>query len=104
MIVRALATWRLTQAVTDDEITRPAREGVTRRWPGSRVAYLVTCRRCVSVWAGLVCAVLPRRICAALAYSAVTILLNDALDQQARAALRARMADATMGREESRTG
>lgn len=71
--VRAAATWRLTRLVTEDEITRPAREYVEGRWPGSKAAYFVSCPYCVSVWAGLAVAVAPRAVASALASSAGTL-------------------------------
>ena len=57
-VVLALATIRLTQLVTDDELTEPIRDK-TDEWAkkagyGSlpdRLSYLVSCQRCVSVWA-----------------------------------------------------
>lgn len=71
--VRAAATWRLTKLVTEDEITRPVREAIDARWPGSQVSYLVNCPACVSVWAGLAVAVMPRALAGALASSAGTL-------------------------------
>jgi hypothetical protein len=58
-VVTVLATQRLTQLVTEDELTRPFREGVNR-WAGNaaefsfkdRVATLVMCPACMSVWSG----------------------------------------------------
>lgn len=56
-----MATQRLTQLVTQDEITRPLREKV-ERWADDypefsvpeRLAYLVTCPACASVYGGTV--------------------------------------------------
>lgn len=57
-LVSVLAARRLTQLVVEDEITRPLRDAVGRwgdRHPeGSlpdRLAYLVSCSACTSVWA-----------------------------------------------------
>ena len=58
MIIECLAARRLTQLVTEDEITKLLREPVLR-WgerhhEGSwqdRIAYLVSCPACSSVWA-----------------------------------------------------
>lgn len=57
-VVGALAVARLTSLITEDEITEPIRSRVTEwsdRYPeGSvpdRLGYLVSCQRCVSVWA-----------------------------------------------------
>lgn len=104
-MLRALATWRLTELAVSDEITRPFREAVNRRWPGSRVAYLVTCPACVSVWAGFATLILPRWAIRALALSASTILVNEARDHIAARALTARMAAARGDlQRESETG
>jgi len=64
-----LATARLTSMITDDEISRPVRDKV-EEWASDkpegsvpeRLAYLVTCTRCVSVWAAgavLVMSIIP---------------------------------------------
>lgn len=103
MIVRGLATWRLTQLVVEDEITRPAREWVARRWPDSPVNYLLGCRKCVSVWAGIVVVLAPKRICTVLAASAFSILLDHVRDQQSARMLRARMTHAAATRTESQS-
>lgn len=71
--IRTAAAWRITKLVTEDEIARPFREAVARKWPDSKVAYLVECPACVSVWAGLAAAVMPRPLASALASSAGTL-------------------------------
>lgn len=78
-----LATDRLTQLVTEDEITRPIREGVQRRWPDSKVSYLIGCRACVSIWSGLVVSsgAVPRRVLLALALSSA-VLFGDRQDER----------------------
>lgn len=96
-VVRALATWRLTALVVEDEVTRPAREWVARRWPGSKAAYLATCPRCVSVWTAAVALLAPAWLCEVLALSSITIALNDWRDSRASAALTARMVAASGG-------
>lgn len=50
-----LATRRITSLVTEDAITEDIREAVTRRYPPEhhKLGYLVTCRKCTSVWAAL---------------------------------------------------
>ena len=58
MIIEFLAARRLTQLVTEDKITEPIREPILRwgerheegTWQ-DRVAYLVSCPACSSVWA-----------------------------------------------------
>lgn len=73
-----LAADRATQLVTEDEITRPLREAVQRRWPNSRIAYAVGCRACISVWAGLALSSgkVPRTVSWALALSAAAGLVR----------------------------
>ena len=94
LLTRCLATWRLTELVVTDEVSRPLRELVARRWPGSKAAYLATCPRCVSVWAAAAVLLLPAWFCEVLALSSITIALNDWRDSRASAALTARMAAA----------
>jgi hypothetical protein len=90
--VRCLAAWRLTELVVEDEITRPVRETVQRRWPGSKLNYMVGCKRCVSVWAAAATLILPEWACTVLAASSVTILADAALNQASRVVLTRRMA------------
>lgn len=83
LIRDTLAVYRLTRLVTEDEITRPLRERVARRWPDSKLAYFVTCPYCVSVWAGLVVSsgIVPRRVRWALTLSGATALIEDQNDR-----------------------
>lgn len=62
-----LAARRLTQLITEDEITKPLREAILqwgeRHKEGSwqdRLAYLVSCPACTSVWAAGVILVASR--------------------------------------------
>lgn len=48
ILMAVLASWRLTEIVTQDRISEPIR----KRWPW----YIWTCHRCVSVWASAFCA------------------------------------------------
>lgn len=74
----ALATARLTRAITDDEIGRPVREAVERAaGPTSRATYLVNCPACTSVWAAAVTMIIPRPIRWALALSQAAIWLME---------------------------
>jgi hypothetical protein len=57
-ITLALATQRLTQLITEDELTRPVRESINKWAAGAeefsfrdRVATLASCQACMSVWA-----------------------------------------------------
>lgn len=101
LLVRCLATWRVTSLVVDDEVSRPLRELVARRWPGSKAAYLVTCPRCVSVWAAAAVLIIPEWACTLLGLSGATMLVNDVRDHAAQSALQRRMAAAggTVGRQ-----
>ena len=53
-LITVLAIARLTSLVAEDELTAPIREAIDR-WAGGpipeKLAYLVSCSRCVSVWA-----------------------------------------------------
>lgn len=84
-----LAAARLTRLITEDKITEPIRDEIVGRAPSSRLAYLVTCPRCVSIWAGaLVIATAhvpqvarPREaVVRMLALSEATIALRELLD------------------------
>lgn len=53
--VTALATYRITKLVLDDEIFAEPRNALLKRFPPNetKLGYLVTCPWCVSVWAGV---------------------------------------------------
>jgi len=82
-IVSVLATKRLTTLVTQDEVARPLREEVQKRFGTTTgIGYLVECPRCVSVWAGLAVLGLGRvpglrAVAAALALSEAALLIED---------------------------
>jgi len=83
LAVGALAVHRLTRLAVEDEITRPLRERITDAAPDGRLAYLVTCPWCVSMWIGAGWAVLTAAAPgvasaagAALAWSSATGLLS----------------------------
>jgi hypothetical protein len=67
MLVKVFAVQRLTQLITQDEITRPLRMKVDK-WAGDapefslkeRAAYMVECPACTSIWAALVVSMLSR--------------------------------------------
>lgn len=92
--IRVAATVRLTDIAAEDEVSRPLRDAIARRWPGSQVAYLVTCKRCVSVWAAASVLILPEWLTRVLAFSAVTIAADEWRDHAAQRALATRMAAA----------
>jgi hypothetical protein len=83
----ALATYRLTRLVIEDEVTAPLRDAAYARLkPGGKLAYLLSCPWCVSIWAGGALSVLraasPRAanvVSTALAASAVTGVLYEKL-------------------------
>lgn len=91
LLIRAAAVWRLTSLIVDDELTRPLRDRVATRWPGSQLAYLIRCNRCVSVWAGIVVAFAPAWLADALAGSAATILADEWRAQRGARALERRV-------------
>lgn len=55
LAVDALATFRLTRLVVEDELTSPIREAVWKRYDASdtKIGYLLTCPWCVSIWVGV---------------------------------------------------
>jgi hypothetical protein len=57
LVVIALAVVRLTGLVIEDEVTEPIREWVLDRVPDDgKLAYLITCPWCVSIYLGAVAA------------------------------------------------
>lgn len=76
--LKLMAVDRLVQLVVDDEITRPVREWVDKKWPESKISYLVNCKACVSVWAGLAVSVgkMPHWVISALAASDAVLLID----------------------------
>lgn len=99
LLIRCLAVWRTTELVVTDELTRPLREWVGKRWPDSKVAYLVSCKACTSVWAAAVVLLAPEWMCTVLGLSGATMLLNDWRDDQASATLARRMSRGRVRRE-----
>jgi hypothetical protein len=54
-VVLALACYRLTRLVLEDEIVAPLRERIWRRYSptsGNNIGYLITCPWCTSIWVG----------------------------------------------------
>jgi hypothetical protein len=60
LVVYALAVARVTGLITQDEITRPARDWLLARLddtgPARAVAYLITCPWCASIYVAAVAA------------------------------------------------
>ena len=85
LVEDALATHRLTKLVIDDKIAEPLRNEVLKRVPDDgKIAYLLTCPWCVSIWTGTAVSIArhatPRlwRIAArALAGSSVTGIIEE---------------------------
>jgi Protein of unknown function (DUF1360) len=54
LLADTLAVYRLTKLVTDDKITEDLRDLIFEKLPrGHKLAYLITCGWCVSIWAGI---------------------------------------------------
>lgn len=53
LVTGALATYRITRLMTEDELTRPVREKVWESRPpeSSRLGYILTCEHCSAVYA-----------------------------------------------------
>jgi hypothetical protein len=80
VIKQVLATKRLVRLITEDKITEDARVWLFDRWPPeeNRLTYLLTCERCLSVWAGFaVAGLLPKVLVDTLALSEATILAGE---------------------------
>ena len=54
LAVDAIATYRLSRLLVEDEIAAPVREAVWKRYDASdsKIGYLFTCPWCVSIWVG----------------------------------------------------
>jgi hypothetical protein len=83
LVIDALATYRLTRLVVEDEITADLRDLVWNKYPPekTKVGYAITCPHCTSMYAALLVAAAPRRarpLVYALALAAITSLLHDA--------------------------
>ncbi len=80
--IDTLAVARVTRLVVEDKITEDLRYKVIGRYQGTKLAYLVTCQYCVSVWAGLAVVLmkrlpLGRHLVKALALSQATIYVRE---------------------------
>jgi Protein of unknown function (DUF1360) len=83
LAVGALAVYRATRLLVEDEVAAPLRDRVEQANPQGRAAYLVRCPWCVSIhvgiaWAGLTLTAprVARVAGAALAWSAASGLLS----------------------------
>lgn len=77
--ITALATYRVTKLLIEDEITEPVRSRIQEKFPpeSTKIGYLTTCPWCVSVWVALPVYFLPKSVKTALAASAVTGLVSE---------------------------
>lgn len=82
LAIDVAATWRGTELIVEDEISRPLREAVDARYPGSQVNYLLSCKRCVSVWVGgaIAMGIVPKPVRVLLALSAATLAAGAAAE------------------------
>lgn len=95
-VTLALATQRLTQLITEDELMRPVRESINDWAAGAeefsfrdRVAVLASCPACMSVWASAAILIASRfkiaqPLVRILAGSGIALLLTGAKDRIAR--------------------
>lgn len=60
LVTGALATYRLTRLVVEDELVSELREWVWKNHPPeeTKIGYFLTCPHCASVWAGGVVALM----------------------------------------------
>ncbi|TWG96358.1 uncharacterized protein DUF1360 [Nocardioides sp. J9] len=90
LLVDGLATYRLMRLVRDDRVAEPLRSTVHERYgdvEDSKVAYLLQCPWCLSIWFGAGLALLRHRwpraadlLSRTLALSAMTGLAAEHLD------------------------
>lgn len=85
----ALATKRLTTLVVEDEIARDIRDRVWDSYPPetTKLGYLISCRKCTSIWAGAAVLLLgsskwTRWIVGALTLSEASLQLDVAFNSQ----------------------
>lgn len=53
LLLLALATFRLTRLIIEDQIFEPVRNRIWAKYPPTtQIGYLFTCPWCVSIWAG----------------------------------------------------
>lgn len=81
VLIMFLAARRLTSLVVEDEITRSLREKIVEKFPPetTKIGYLVTCTKCVSVWAAVVIVALDRAGRSELRWRSLTQSMLDTL-------------------------
>lgn len=77
-VILALATQRLTRLIVDDKIMKRPRQLIFDR-NNEYLSYLVTCVKCVSIWAAIVVSVLDRAGRSRLRGRSLTYLMLDTL-------------------------
>ena len=84
-VIDALAVYRLTRLITQDELMEPVREFIWHNHPpeDTKIGYFITCPWCTSVWIGgavvVARAVAPRQwdlVARALALSSVAGMIS----------------------------
>ncbi|QEM41545.1 hypothetical protein SEA_FORZA_76 [Gordonia phage Forza] len=83
-LVFALATRRLTHLIVEDKITETARNRVLDNTSNYWINYLLTCTKCMSIWAAIAVLLLGRQsfgraILNTLALSEASILVDETL-------------------------
>ncbi len=79
LVIAGFAASRLTRLVTEDYILDKTRVALMRK--NAKLEYLLTCNACVSVYAGLIAALLPKRIQYALAISEAVVIARKLEDR-----------------------
>lgn len=87
-MIKLLAVRRLTTLITEDKILEKQRDALWKKYPPetTMLGFLVSCRKCSSVWAALVVLALDhwsfgRILVRTLALSEATILVDELLDR-----------------------
>lgn len=75
----ALATYRVTRLIVEDEITSDLRDKVHSKFPpeSTKIGYLFTCPWCISMYVAPVVHFLPKSVKTALAASAATGIIAE---------------------------
>lgn len=84
-VLHVLATRRVTGLLIEDEITAPARDRILGSSDNYWLTYLLTCRRCSSVWAAAAVLILSKfkagsAILDTLALSESVIIIDKAFE------------------------
>lgn len=90
LIVLALASYRITRLLIQDEILSPIRDKIWNKWPPetNKITYLLTCYWCLGAWISaivtvlvLYCGMIALVVAIIFALSAVVGIIQTLLDK-----------------------